>query len=475
MSQNDIKDLLIVGSGMGGSLIAALNQDKNTVLIEKEINLGGCASTFQHNGSKYNTGATTLVGYEANHPLKRIFDKVNFQPELIKSNVAFRTIQNGKVLDRVKDFEAFLAQLDEVYYHKNNRQFWETVKEVDELFWQLKCVYYAKHHFKAYCKSIRFVMELYQTYKQLLYKKADEFIAEVLPGISKEYQAFIDAQLLITVQSDSKNIPFLTMALGISYPFHDVFYSKHGMGNIFNQLLSKVDVQKNEEVVRILKEKKGYRVLSNKGEYRTKNIIINTMVSDAYKLFEEYDKYKYYAPFQSHEKSAFVVYLKLDSNEEFLHHYQIILNKTIPNISSHSMFVSFSDINDEIMSKNGYSITISMHTKTSFWSGISRSHYELQKHMTQFYIIKEFLANFKTIKAENIKTFFSATSKTFNNYINRMNCGGSVLRHDNCFQLPTCTTPFKGIYNIGDTIFAGQGWPGVALGVEVLQQELDKV
>ncbi|MEA3512166.1 MAG: NAD(P)-binding protein, partial [Campylobacterota bacterium] len=51
-------DLAVVGSGIGGSLISALNANKNVALFEKDKNLGGCASTFKRFGNYYNTGAT---------------------------------------------------------------------------------------------------------------------------------------------------------------------------------------------------------------------------------------------------------------------------------------------------------------------------------------------------------------------------------------------------------------------------------
>lgn len=63
-------DIAVVGSGIGGSLISALNSDKDILLFEKDHNLGGCASTFKRFGYKFNTGATTFVGYEDNHILK---------------------------------------------------------------------------------------------------------------------------------------------------------------------------------------------------------------------------------------------------------------------------------------------------------------------------------------------------------------------------------------------------------------------
>ena len=39
-------DIAVIGSGIGGSLISALNKNKDLILFEKDKNLGGCASTF---------------------------------------------------------------------------------------------------------------------------------------------------------------------------------------------------------------------------------------------------------------------------------------------------------------------------------------------------------------------------------------------------------------------------------------------
>ncbi|XPV83482.1 MAG: NAD(P)-binding protein [Halarcobacter sp.] len=66
-----VHDLAIVGTGIGGSLISALNKHKDLIIFEKDRNLGGCASTFKKSGYYFNTGATTFVGYEDNHPVKK--------------------------------------------------------------------------------------------------------------------------------------------------------------------------------------------------------------------------------------------------------------------------------------------------------------------------------------------------------------------------------------------------------------------
>lgn len=127
---NRFYETCVVGSGMGGSMIAALNKDSDIALFEKDSNLGGCASTFKRYGSYFNAGATTFVGYEENHPVKEIFDFANAKPSIRKSEIAYKVIQGEKSVDRVKDFEKFLEQVNSNYPNKNNRIFGKKLKRL---------------------------------------------------------------------------------------------------------------------------------------------------------------------------------------------------------------------------------------------------------------------------------------------------------------------------------------------------------
>lgn len=465
-------DLTVIGSGIGGSLISILNKDKNLVLFEKDKNLGGTASTFKRFGNYFNSGATTFVGYEDNHIIKEIFDNADFIPDLKKSSYAYRTIINGKSIDRTTNFEEFIESLNSVFYHKNNRYFWQTLKDIDERFWKLKDIYFAKYSLNSYLKSLKTIDILFKEYKFLLFKSAKSFIKEVLGDISKEYQDFIDAQLQITLQSTSKDIPLLSFAIALSYPFHKIFYANGGMGKLFDDMLKNINVKKNEQIMQIKKENSFYRLISSKDEYLTSKLVLNIPVFECKNLFLDEDLQNYYKKFEFYDQSAFVIYLKIDSKKEFLNHYQIILKNTIPNAVSKSFFVSFSHKDDEKLSKDGYSVTISCHTKALFWNELSKEEYEKNKEFTKNFILDELLKNIPDIKKEDIKIEFCATSKTFKRYINRFNCGATPLDLKNIFKIPSSLTPFKNLYNIGDSVFAGQGWPGVALGVKVLNSNL---
>lgn len=374
-----VYDLAIVGSGMGGSMLASLNKEKHIIVFEKDSNLGGCASTFKRFGNYYNSGATTLVGYEKNHPLKEIFDRANVNLDLEKSEIAIRVVQNGKTIDRVKDFEEFLVNIEKVYPNKNNRVFWQKIKELDEKFWSLKKLYYSKYSLKAYLKTFLSVCELLKVYKFDLFKSAKSFIKESLGEISKEYQDFIDAQLLITLQTTSKDISLLSLALGLAYPFHDVFYVKGGMGTIFDELLNKSDVHKKEEVLEVIQEEDIFTIVTKKDKYKAKKVVLNSTIYDSNKLFKDEKIKSYYQQFSFNDQSAFLLNLTVKTSFAFLSHYQIILKENIPFSISNSFFVSTSLKEDDKMSKNGISITISTHTKANLWFNLEKEEYKKEK------------------------------------------------------------------------------------------------
>lgn len=474
MSSSKIFDIAIIGSGVGGALFASLNSKKSTILFEKDSNVGGCASTFKRFGNSYNTAATTFVGYENGHLIKKMFDSIDFTPNIKQSSMAMRVIQGKITIDRTADFETFIKQINRAYPNKNNYIFWKTVKEIDEKFWQLKHFYYAKKSVKSYIKTTFFLFELLKTYRTLLFKSANSFIKQTLGDISKQYKDFIDAQLLITIQSSYKDAPLLSMALGLAYPFHKVYYANGGMGLLVKSLLKNVNVKTNEEVINIVKKRDFYTITTTKQKYLAKKVVLNSTVYDSHKLFSEKKFQNYYKSFKFSDQSAFMLYITLNSQEEFLHHYQILLQKTIPNTISDSFFISFSDKEDKELSKKGYSITISCHTKANFWLNLNKQEYKTRKKDTEDFIIKEFLKHFKTVSKEDIVTVFSATSKTFEHFALRSNCGGNQLLFSNFLKLPTASTPFKNLYNVGDSIFSGQGWPGIALGVELVNKELNE-
>jgi len=113
---------------------------------------------------------------------------------------------------------------------------------------------------------------------------------------------------------------------------------------------------------------------------------------------------------------------------------------------------------------NHYSITISTHTDISIWRDLQKDVYTDRKIEIEEAMLKVLEDYFPDLKF-GIKYIKSGTPKTFLRYVNRESVGGIPLLRD-YFRLnyPYPSTKDNNIFRVGDTIFPGQGIPGVVMG-----------
>ncbi len=467
----------VVGSGVGGSSIASLLNSKghNVALFEKEPYLGGCSSTFSHKGYSYNTGATTLAGYQDGFIVKELFDEIGYKPELISTDPSIVIIQNSKVTPRYSDFNAFFEVLNMNYPHKKNLEFWRLIYDINKEFYQINGYYYSNKSTFSKVKSLFSYLPLIVKFKKYLSVNSYSFINDYLNDIDSEYLQFLESQVLIVAQAPLKEINFFTAALSLAYTFNVNHYAVGGLGNIFDGLTKNIkSVYKDTEVKNIKKLETHFEIHTDKNVYHAKNVILNSTVYDSGKLFNEKEVKHYYKKYEklNNYQSSFMLYMTLKTDKSFEHHYQIIKDRVFLHSISKAAFVSFSDKRDNILSPEGhYSVTVSLHTDIRFWE--DKSTYKAQKKELHDILLKTVLEDLDINDVEVVHSF-SATPKTFKRYINRNQLGGNAITMKNFIPfLPSNDSPIKGLYNVGDSVYAAQGWPGVMLGVKNLKRLLN--
>lgn len=471
-----MKDYAIVGSGVGGSSIAALLNAKgfDVALFEKEPYLGGCSSTFMHKGYKYNTGATTLAGYEEGHTVKEVFDAIGVKPNLIETDPSIVIMQNNKTTPRYKDFDAFFEAVNLNYPHQNNEEFWKLVYDINKDFYTMKDYYYANENSFKKIKSLFSFFPLFMKFSKYLTVNALNFTEKSLPELGEEYLDFLQAQIYIVAQAPMKEINFLTAALSLGYTFNTNHYVVGGFETLFNEMTKDIkDVYTKAEIVQIVQKETHFELHTKNEIFQAKKVILNSTVYDSAKLFTKDTIKNYYKKYEklNNYQSSFMLYMTIKSDKKFFHHYQLIQNAQLKNTLSKAVFVSFSDVSDTQITKEGhYSITASIHTDSRFWE--DTQNYKDQKEELQS-LVQGVIMQSLGISEEEIVQSFSATSKTFEHYLNRSQLGGNAMSMKNFLPfLPGNDTPIKNLYNVGDSVYAAQGWPGVMLGVKNLQRLL---
>ncbi len=471
-----MKDFAVVGSGIGGSSIAALLSAKgfDVALFEKDSHLGGCSSSFFHKGYMYNTGATTLAGYEEGFIVKEVFDAIGFTPKVIPTDPSIVVIQEGKITPRFRDFELFYESVQENYPHAKNRKFWEMVFEINREFYKYSGHYYANANIFSKIKSLLSFLPLFMRFQKYFRVNAFTFMDDFYGGIALEYFEFLESQILIVAQAPSKDINFFTAALALGYTFNKNHYALGGFSQVFEDMTKHIkDVYKKTEIIKILQQKDHFELHTHQEIFRAKKVILNATVYESGKLFSDEQIQNYYKKYEKldNHQSSFMLYMTIKSSKKFHSHYQIIEKEPFAHALSRALFVSFSDASDTKIAPEGhYSITASVHTDSRFWQNpLSYQRQKKELHDT----LQSLILSKLQIDEDEVVASFSATSKTFKHYINRTQLGGNAITIKNFLPfLPGNDTPIKNLYNVGDTVYAAQGWPGVMLGVKNLQRLL---
>lgn len=466
-----MKDYAIIGSGIGGSLSALeLSKNNDIILFEKEPYLGGCSSTFKRKKYFYNSGATTFAGYSEGTPFYNCIAPFNieFKKKLLDSTSS--VIINSKKIIRYKDLDKFLNSLNDTFANTKHKLFYEMVQKINEDFYKINNYYYSSKSNFHKLKSMWSFKDIGMKFYPLILQNGYDFINKFYDGIDKSYLDYIDNQVLIVAQAKTKEINALTLILALGYQFLDNYYIFGGMGSTFEAISEKIkDIEYKTLIEKIEVKNDYFEIYAKNKEYKTKNIVLNSSIFDSVQLFSNKNIIRYLQSYNKlyESKSAYMVYIKLETQKIFDHHYQIICDDVFPNSISNSIFVSFGDIEDEKMKD---SVTISIHTDINFWKEDEKKKRQILKNEI-LKVFKETLG----VKEEEIKECFDATPFTFKKFINRTTLGGNPITVKNLFyKLPSNDTPFKGLYLVGDTTFAAQGWMGVSMGVQNLKRLINE-
>jgi len=88
------------------SAAAMLAKDGLRVLILEAAHApGGCSSSYYRKGYTFETGATTLIGFDEHEPLRKLESETGIEIPRRKLNPPMQVHLNGKTLTRHKDRE----------------------------------------------------------------------------------------------------------------------------------------------------------------------------------------------------------------------------------------------------------------------------------------------------------------------------------------------------------------------------------
>jgi C-3',4' desaturase CrtD len=480
---------LVIGAGYGGLSIAGLLQASGyeVTLLEAHSLIGGCASYFKRKGFLFDVGATTFSGVLPSQPVGLLFKKLSLEPKFLKLDPGMIIYLDDKEISRFSNLDTWIEVCEKEFRSKGQRPFWEKIYQINQSAWDFiqSNPDFPPRNFLDYLslvnleniQRISLIPHLFRTTSKLCKSLSIE---------NPQFFRFLEEQLYITTQSGTDSAPLLTSAMGLAYP-SETYYPIGGMvqpgKEILNNFIDRGGIfSNNQEVLSIQTSTKGYQVKTKKGNtFEAELLIANLPIWNLEKLTDGKIS-KYFHKLSNRfpkGPGAFVlnfgVRTKVDPPTCY---FQIHSRNPLPFASAKAFFVSLSHPLDEQRAPKGFqAVTISIHTHPEDWLGLAQNVYEERKTLLSNAILNEF--HFRMHKYLDIEyiSLVSGSPKTYSDYTLRQNgfVGGIAHKlYPSLLQLPNGKTPFNGFYQVGDTVFPGQGTPAVVYGALSIFHDISK-
>lgn len=476
-------DIIVVGSGMGGIATAcmATANGLRAIVLEAAHVPGGCSSSYKRKGYVFETGATTLTGFDAHQPLKKLEGALGITINKTELDPSMSVFIDGETVVRHKDRSKWIEEASAAFGNPGGQQkFWELAYRVSDTVW------------KASGKNVFFPPQNLSDWLQLpinnslldapILRYAFKSTHEIMAGFGLDsplFKKFVDEQLMITAQSTSKETPFIFGAAGLTYTNYSNFYIDGGMLEMVRQLENRLNelgssILCRKKVVSIGKGGNGlFEVVTDKGESWSVPVVVSNLpVWNMAGLTEGKTRDWFYEQSANYDEAwgAFTmgIVIKDTFPDGLTLHHQLHLpdGASMPFTGAKSIFVSLSRRGDTTRAPNGERVlSISCHTETSDWFRYN-GHYDSTKAMAAGFVLDFLQKHLPGFSRENVLHSFPATPVTWQNWVYRKHgrVGGIPQSMDRFItDWPPNQTPDAGLFLCGDTVYPGQGIPGVTL------------
>jgi C-3',4' desaturase CrtD len=483
-------DVLVIGSGMGALTTACLlaKNGKKVGVLEQNWLVGGCTSSYWRKGFVFESGATTLVGLDANMPLKYLVEELGIDLEAIELKLPMQVhLKDGTLIHRYKELAQWINEAERIFGKKNQRQFWQFCYQVSQFVWEtsLKQTAFPPTRFADIFSCVKNL-----TFKQLNYAPYAFFSMQWLLKKynlleNKPFVDFVNEQLLITAQNHISEVNVLFGATALCYTNYGNYYVNGGLINLVNPFVKYLEAKGNNIFLRHKVEKvdfdgKMYHLkVKQKGRedqiFSAPILVSGIPINNTLALFEHQDRSPNFDKNKVMESkqlnSAFQMGIGFKKTRAFdCIHHQIHLDEPLPEVSSASIFLSLSHPDDLTRADAPEMMvgSVSTHIKNP------EANMTFDKQKVEQAILN-ILEKRGFLKKEDIAYLHSSTPTAWEKWTNRkfgFVGGYPQYLKTKPWEMIDSRLDGKGAYLCGDTTYPGQGIPGVVLSGIIAYEKL---
>lgn len=482
---NNTNHSVVIGAGLGGLTAAALLAKKGMkpLVLERNWIPGGCATSYPRKHFIFESGATTLVGLDPGMALHTLLEELNISVEAIKLDPPMQVIlADGEKITRYADKNEWIGEAERVFGKKGQRPFWNLLFRLSDFVWRVSGKYL---HFPPTNVNDLWALAKKMDVRDIPYLRyafvtTEDILRKYGLADNSRFVRFCNEQLLISAQNHVSQVNALFGAAALCYTQCGNYYLPGGMGVLSDKLSEYITqhggkIKLRTEVLSI-QHRKGVFTIKTRDEQVTTPLLFSGIPLNNLAEMDQtggVEKYRKYLFNPENLYSAFQVGIAFTSDKKTnLLHYQIHCEKPFKGTEADSLFVSLSHPDDTIRSKEGVRVaSVSMH--------IRNPHLKLEynKEELEQDVLNE-LEKQGFLKKEDVLYMHSSQQKSWEKWTGRkwgFVGGYPQFKNIKPWQMKDARHPVKGFYLCGDTVYPGQGIPGVVLSglVSVAKAETD--
>jgi C-3',4' desaturase CrtD len=480
-----MKRVVVIGAGIGGLTTAATlaRLGFDVTVLEAHVYPGGCAGTFFHKGYRFDAGATLSAGFDPGGAMDVVAHSTGVKSWPTRSNdqVMVVHLPGGLSVPRLSGEDR--KHVYREYFGQGVDRFWNWQERTADAMWDLALrmpawpPQSAGQAFRTIKTGIDWLAD--DPNHRMSPGLLSDFLKPVaaqLTGQSPEFRLFVDAQLLISAQTESQEANALYAASALDLPRRGVVHLAGGMGAIAEQLVDAIHTQGGRVLYRQqatkiqIENRKPVAVETKRGEsFPTDLVVANLTPWNIRDLMADAAPYRIrrLPPQPRDGWGAFMIYLGVDASaipaDAPLHH-QIISDRPLG--EGNSIFLSISPAWDQTRAPAGKrAITISTHTKLDPWWQLNANDpdgYEARKNL----YTKSMLSLAESVipgLGQAVDLTMPGTPLSFHRFTRRAFGWVGGFPQTNLFR-SWKPQILPGIWMVGDSIFPGQSTAAVALG-----------
>ena len=483
-------NVVVIGAGVGGLAAAALLARKGAMVtvLEAQDYPGGCAATFAREGYRFDAGATIGCGFHDGGPMDMLGKELGIIWPVLPEAVAWQYRHNSLHLDLPPQRLGILERFP------GSAPFWKEQADLAKLLWHL-----AEGGLSWPAKGARDLARLARKGiaglpgSAYLLTFATKTVFEWLAfhGLDRDpdFVRFIDAQLLVSLQTTSRYANAVNAAIALDLPLSGAYRVQGGIGTIAELLAGAVEdyggaVLYRKRVIRIDSVRRQvFGLETSDGSALAADFVLANLPPESLALLTGMENKPEVVISECKQWSAFILYLGMDPDLFSTlptHHVQIVGARG-ELAEGNTIFVSFSPGDEPGRAPQGLcAVTISTHTRPEPWFQAQekgRDVYQEMKRAFTEHLLGVLSEQFPQAR-DAIRSITAATPVTWERYTGRFQGLVGGYPQTSLFKVRGPATSFDNLFLVGDSIFPGQSLPGVVTGarraIELLLQRNKK-